>query len=103
MRSLLFPYTTLFRSHLPSQQMEVLRCCRWLAQLHVVSRGKLQIALDSGARMLWALSLVSVGKQHYQTAQQSPFVLACRDELVNYDLCAIGEIAELRLPQNQGL
>ena len=42
-------------------------------------------------------------KEHYEATKQSPFVLCRSDELINDDLRAIGEVAELRLPQDQGL
>ena len=89
--------------HLPPQQMKVLCGCRRLADLHVVAGSQLQIALDACARMLRSLALVAMRQQHHNPAQKPPFVLACGDELVDYDLRAIGKIAELRLPQNQGL
>ena len=40
-------------------------------------------------------------QQHYQAAGLSPFRFAAGDELVNHHLRAVGEIAELRLPQHQ--
>ena len=42
-------------------------------------------------------------KQHHQTGEQSPFIFAGDDELVDDDLRAIGEIAELCLPQHQAI
>src|ERR1700746_850623 len=83
--------------------MEVLRGSGWLADLHVVAGGKLQIALDARAGMLRTLAFVAMRKEHHDAAQQSPFILACRDELVDHNLRAVGKIAELRLPQDQRL
>src|SRR5215510_10576802 len=87
--------------HLPSQEMKVLRGRGRLADLHVVTSGKLQITLDAGARMLRALTFVPVGKQHHDAAQQSPLVFTRRDELVYDDLRAVGKVAELCLPENK--
>src|SRR6267142_94454 len=81
--------------------MKVLRCGGWLRDLDIVVRGQLQIALNACAGVLRPLSLVSMRKQHYEAAQQSPFVLTRRDELVNHNLRAVCEIAELRLPERQ--
>src|SRR6185312_16576810 len=45
------------RAHrLSPQQMEILRCRRRLANLHVVARGKLKIPLDASARVLRPLA-----------------------------------------------
>ncbi len=42
------------------------------------------------------------GKQQHQTGHAQPLRLAARQELVDDHLRAVGEIAELRLPQHQG-
>ena len=83
--------------------MEVLRCGGRLADLDVVVRGELQIALDAGARMLRALAFIAMRQQHDHAGQQSPLVFAGRDELVDDNLRAVGKVAELRLPQHQRL
>ena len=64
-------------------------------------RGELQIALDARAGVLRALAFVSVRQQHHNAGEQSPLVFARGDELVDDDLRAVGEVAELRLPQHQ--
>src|SRR5215475_3734448 len=89
--------------HLPSQEMKVLRGRGRLADLHVVTSGKLQITLDAGARMLRALTFVPVGKQHHDAAQQSPLVFGGSDELIDYDLRAVSKVTELRFPKNERL
>ena len=51
--------------------------------------------------MLRPLPLVAVRKEHHQPARAQPFGLARGDELVDDHLRAVGEVAELRLPQHQ--
>ena len=92
------------RAHrLAAQQMEVLRGGGRLADLHVVVGGELQVALDARAGVLRPLALVAVGQQQDKAGEQVPLGLAGRDELVDDDLRAVGEVAELRLPQHQRL
>src|SRR3546814_20825241 len=74
----LFPYTTLFRSHGEEP-------------------------LEPGRGVLRPLALIAVRQQHHQTRHAQPFRLAGRDELVDDDLGAVGEVAELGLPQGQRL
>ncbi len=52
-------------------------------------------------RVLRALPLVAVRQQHHQAREQAPLVLAGAEELVDDHLRAVGEIAELRLPQDE--
>src|ERR1700761_6538998 len=51
--------------------------------------------------MLRPLSFITVREKNDNAAQQSPLVLARRDELVDDDLRTVGKIAELRLPHHQ--
>jgi hypothetical protein len=83
---------------LAPQQVKILPGRRRLADLNVVARGKLQESLDARARMFRALSLVAMWEQQHDARKQIPFVLARRDELVDHDLRAVREIAELRFP-----
>src|SRR5438309_4124601 len=83
--------------------MEVLRRSRWLADLDIVVRRELQVALNARARVLRTLALVSVRQQHHNARKQSPLRLASGDELVDDDLRAVREVAELRLPKHQRL
>ena len=48
--------------------------------------------------MLRPLALVAVRQQADETGHAQPFALAGGDELVEHDLRAVGEVAELRLP-----
>ncbi len=65
------------------------------------SGAQLQPALQAGAGVLWSLALVAVRQEHHQPAVALPLRFAGGDELVDDDLGAVGEIAELRLPQHQ--
>ena len=51
--------------------------------------------------MLRPLALVAVRQQADQARHAQPFALARGDELVEHHLGAVGEVAELRLPQRQ--
>src|SRR5271156_3767579 len=84
---------------LPPQEMKVLRGIRGLANLDVIARGKLKEAFDARAGVLRPLALITMGEKQHDARQQIPFVLARDDELINYDLRAIREIAELRFPK----
>ena len=88
---------------LPPQQMKILRRGGRLADLNVVARRQLQKSLDARARMLRPLPFVPVRQQQRHARQQAPLVFARRNELVDDDLRAVREIAELRFPQHQRL
>ena len=45
----------------------------------------------------------AMGQQHHQSGETKPFLLCGSDELVDDDLRTIGEVAELRLPADQGV
>src|SRR5664279_5855275 len=83
--------------------MEVLRSRGRLSDLHVVAGAELQETLDACAGVLGALPFVAVREQQDQTGQKVPFVFPGDDELVDDDLRAVGEIAELRFPHHQRL
>src|SRR6266849_2083709 len=53
--------------------------------------------------MLRSLALVSVRQKHHEPRRKVPLVLTGADELVDDDLRAVGEIPELRFPQNERL
>src|SRR5579864_4137413 len=88
---------------LPPQQVKILRGCRRLANLDVVACGKLEEALDAGARMFGSLPLITVREQEYDSRKQVPLILACRNELVDDDLRAIRKVSELGFPKDQRL
>ena len=85
--------------HLPPQHMEVLRGRGQVADLDVVLGAKLEEALQPRGGVLGALALVAVREQQHEAARALPLRFRRRDELVDDDLRAIGEVAELRLPQ----
>ena len=53
--------------------------------------------------MVRALSLETVWQQQHHTGLLVPFRLSGYDEFVSDDLGAVGEVSELRLPQDQGV
>ena len=69
--------------------------------LDVVLGAQLQVALEARRRVLRALPLVAVRQEHREAAQAPPLRLARGDELVDHHLGAVGEVAELRLPDDQ--
>jgi len=87
--------------HLPPQQMEVLGRRRAICHLHVILRAECQESLYTRAGVLRPLPFVPVRQQEYQSAGLAPLRLGRRKELVNHDLCAVDEVAELRFPKDQ--
>jgi len=65
------------------------------------SAAELQIAFEARRGVLRPLAFVAMRQQQHEAAHAQPFRFARRQELVDDDLRAIGEIAELRLPQHQ--
>jgi hypothetical protein len=68
-----------------------------------VLRAELEVALDAGRGVLGPLPFVSVRQQHDQAAETAPLHFARTDELVDNHLRAVGEITELRFPDDQRL
>ena len=89
--------------HLAAQQVEVLRRRRGVADLDVVLGGRGEEALDAGRRVLRALALVAVRQQQHEAVALAPLVLGGDEVLVDDDLGAVDEVAELRLPQHERL
>src|SRR5579885_3120491 len=87
---------------LPPQHVEILSGARGLADLDVVFGSELQVTLDAGARMLGSLAFVAMRQEEDDAGGEIPFVLAGADELINDDLRAVCEIAELGLPEHKG-
>ena len=88
---------------LAAQDVEIVRGRGGAGDLHVVLRAKLQIALKARGRMFWALAFIAMRQQHHEAGHAQPFHLARRNELIDNDLRAVREIAELRFPKNQRL
>src|SRR5271165_2608775 len=84
---------------LPAQEVEVLGRRRHARDLDVVLRARLQEALQARRRVLGALALVAVRQQEDDAARPLPLGFAAHDELVDQDLGAVREVAELGLPQ----
>ena len=51
--------------------------------------------------MFRSLAFIPVGQKEREPAQAAPLGFAGRDELVDDDLCAVREIPELALPDDQ--
>ena len=86
------------RQGLGPEQVEVLRRRRRVGHPDVVLGGEHEEALQPGAGVLRPLALEAVGEQQHQAALLAPLVLGGHDELVDDDLAAVDEVAELRLP-----
>src|SRR5581483_2147851 len=89
--------------HLPPKDVEVIRRRRAVCDLHIVLGTKLQVTLQPRRAVLRSLPFKSMRKKHDEAARAQPLCLAGGNELVDDALGAIGEIAELRLPQHQRL
>ncbi len=62
---------------------------------------QLQEPLGPGGRVLGSHALHAVGQEHDEAGLADPLGLAARDELVDDALRRVGEVAELRLPDDQ--
>src|SRR5258708_32896716 len=83
--------------------MEILRSGRRLADLNVVFRSELQIALHARAGMLRTLAFITLRQQHDKSGEQAPLVFAGGNKLIDDHLRAISKISELRFPQYQSI
>src|SRR2546430_398593 len=83
--------------------MKVLRRRRWITDLQIILGAELQISFESRAGMLRSLSLITMRQQNDQTRRLLPLIFRSSDVLIDDRLGAIGEVAELCLPQNQRL
>ncbi len=88
-------------AHLAAQQVEELGGGRGVADLDVVLGGQREEALDARRGVLGALALVAVGEQQHEPRGLAPLVLGGHEVLVDDDLGAVEEVAELRLPDDQ--
>ena len=88
-------------AHLAAQRVEIVGRRGRHDHLPVVLGRELQVALEPGRAVLGPLPLVAVRQQHHQAVHAQPLALARADELVDDDLRAVGEVAELRLPHHQ--
>src|SRR5258708_34245695 len=88
---------------LTPQHMKILGGGGRLTDLDVLFGGGLEITLDASAGVFRTLAFVSVRQQQDETGEQAPLVFPGDEELVDDDLRAVGEVAELRLPQHQSV
>ncbi len=88
---------------LAPQNVEIVRGRRAVRDDPVVFGAKLQKPFQPRAGMFRPLALIAVRQKHHQARHPQPFRFARVDELVDHDLRAIGKIAELRLPDRQGV
>ena len=88
-------------AHLATQRMVIVGWRRRIDDLPVVLGGELQVALETRGAVLRSLALVAVRQQQHETRHAQPLALARADELVDDDLRAVGEVAELRFPQDE--
>ena len=72
-----------------------------LDDLQVIFGAELQETFESGGGVFGTLAFVAVGKQHHNPAGLAPFRFCGGDELVDDDLRAVSEVAELRLPDHE--
>src|SRR5262249_2917592 len=86
---------------LPPQEMEVLGGRRAVRDPEVFLRRELEEALEAGTGVLGPVALVAVRQQQRQAGGLLPLRQAGSDELVDDDLRAVDEVAELRLPENE--
>ena len=110
-RRLLQPQQALRRHHdersrrrverLPADEVEVLGGRRAVRDADVLLRGELEEALQARARVLGPVPLVAVREEQGQARGLSPLREAGDDELVDDDLRAVDEVAELRLPEDE--
>ena len=88
---------------LPPQEMEVLSGRRAVRHANVLLRGELEEALEPRARVLGPVAFVSMWQQQRQPGRLAPLRQPGDDELVDHDLGAVDEIAELRFPEHERL
>jgi hypothetical protein len=81
--------------------VEELRDRRGVDHADVVLGRELQEPLEPCARVLGAVALVPVGQEEREARGLLPLRAARDDELVDHDLRAVDEIAELRLPDDE--
>src|SRR5438105_6729644 len=86
---------------LPAERVKIIRGRARIEHPDVALCGQLKEPLQARARMLRTATLITMGEEQGQTRRLPPFSQPRHDELVDHDLRAISEVAELRLPANQ--
>ena len=88
---------------LAAEHVEELRRRGGVADLHVVFGAQLQEAFEAGVGVFGPLALVAVGQEHDEAGVLAPLAFAGADELVDDRLGHVDEVAELGLPDDQGV
>ena len=83
--------------------MEVLGRRRQVGDAEVALGGGLEEALEARRGVLRSRAFVGVWQQQRQARGLAPLCQARRDELVDDHLCAVDEVAELGLPEDERL
>ena len=86
---------------LAAEQVEELARGRAVGDPDVVLRALLEEPLEPRARVLGPVALVAVRQQQRQARRLPPLRAAGDEELVDHDLGAVDEVAELRLPEDE--
>ncbi len=73
-----------------------------VANLHIVFGAELQEAFDASAGMFRTLAFEAMRQQQDESAGLIPLRFGGAEELINNDLRAVDEIAELGFPHDQG-
>src|SRR5579872_6278812 len=83
--------------------MEILRRRRAVGDSNIAVAGQLQKTLEAGAGVFGARAFVAVRQKKREARRLAPLREARRDELIDDDLRAVREIAELSFPQDQSV
>src|SRR5277367_7136790 len=87
---------------LTAQKVKVLCCVGGLGYNHVVHGSKLEEALHARRGVLGTLAVVPVREKHDDAGEQPPLSFASGNELIDDRLRTVNEVAELRLPEDEG-
>src|SRR5712691_332743 len=81
--------------HLTTKHVKILSWSAGVHHLQIVLGAKLQEAFNASAGMLGTLSFIAMRQQQNQSAGLAPLGFGAGDELIDHDLRAIYEVAEL--------
>ena len=88
---------------LAAQNVEVIRGRRAIGNLHIVVGTKLKKAFGPRRGMFGPLTFIAMREEKHETRHAQPFHFARGNELIDHNLRAVREIAELRFPKDQRL
>ena len=86
---------------LTPQDVEIVGGRGAVRDLPIVLGAELEVALEPRRGMLRPLAFIAVRQKQHEARHAEPFPLARGNELVDDDLGAVGEVAELRFPQDE--